>query len=79
MEVYVDDMLVKSLRTEEHLEDLEETLSTLRRYQMKLNLIKCTFIVSVEKFLGLMISHRGIEANPKKVKAILDMKPPCTT
>ena len=76
MEVYVDDMLVKSKRAEIHLDNLKETSDTLRKYQMRLNPVKCVFGVSSGKFLGFMVSQRGIEANPKKVKAILDMTSP---
>ena len=76
VEVYVDDMLVKSPDEEEHLDDLQEIFDTLRRFSMKLNPSKCVFRVSSEKFLKFMVSHRGIEANPKKIKAILNMKPP---
>ena len=76
VEVYVDDILVKSLNEEEHLDDLQEIFDTLRRFSMKLNPNKCVFRVSSEKFLRFMVSHRGIEANPKKIKAILNMKPP---
>ena len=76
VEVYVDDMLVKSLDEGKHLDDLQETFNTLRRYSMKLNPSKCAFGVASGKFLGFMVSHRGIEANSEKIKAILDMKPP---
>ena len=76
VEVYVDDMLVKSQDEEIHPDDLQETFDTLRQYNMKLNPSKCAFGVSSGKFLGFMISHRGIEANPDKIQAILDMKPP---
>lgn len=79
VEVYVDDMLVKSIQAIEHIIDLGETFHTLQKHQMKLNPTKCTFGVSSRKFLGFLISHRGIEANPKKVKAILEMQPPRTT
>ena len=75
VEVYVDDMLVKSLDEGKHLDDLQETFNTLRRYNMKLNPNKCAFGVASRKFLGFMVSHRGIEANPEKIKSILDMKP----
>ena len=75
VEVYVDDMLVKSQDEGEHLNDLQETLDTLRQYSMKLNPSKCAFGVPLGKFLGFMVSHRGIEANPDKIQAILDMKP----
>ena len=76
MEVYVDDMLVKSLDKERHLDDIQETFDTLRQYNMKLNSSKCAFGVSSSKFLGFMVSHRGIEANPDKIQAILNMEPP---
>ena len=75
VEVYVDDMLVKSQNEEIHLDNLQETFDTLRQYNMKLNPSKCAFGVSSGKFLGFMVSHRGIEANPNKIQAILDMKP----
>ncbi|KAL5562780.1 hypothetical protein UlMin_032527 [Ulmus minor] len=76
MEVYVDDMLVKSLKTEEHIQNLKETFEILRMYKMKLNQSKCAFGVSSGKFLGFMVNHRGIEANPAKIQALLDMEPP---
>ena len=76
VEVYVDDMLVKSQDEGRHLDDLQETFDTLRQYHMKLNPSKYAFGVSLGKFLGFMVSHRGIEANPDKIQAILDMKSP---
>uniref|UniRef100_A0A2N9G208 Reverse transcriptase domain-containing protein n=1 Tax=Fagus sylvatica TaxID=28930 RepID=A0A2N9G208_FAGSY len=76
VEVYVDDMLVKSKEEDGHLDDLRETFQTLRKYQMKLNPSKCAFGVYSGKFLGFMVSQRGIEANPDKIKAILEMQPP---
>ena len=76
VEVYVDDMLVKSQDEEIHLDYLQETFDTFRLYSMKLNPSKCAFGVSSGKFLGFMVSHRRIEANPDKIRAILDMKPP---
>jgi len=78
VEVYVDDMLVKSLCIVNQVTDLRETVNTLRRYQMKLNLTKCVFGVSSGRFLGFMVSQRRIKANPEKVKAILEMQPPRT-
>ena len=74
--MYVDDMLVKSLDEYKHLDDLKETFDTLRRHQMKLNPSKCAFGASLGKFLGFMVSQRGIEANPDKIQAILDIEPP---
>ena len=71
VQVYVDDMLVKSL----HENNLQETFDTLRSYNMKLNPSKCVFGVTAEKFLGFMVSQRGIEVNPEKVRAILELEP----
>ena len=76
VEVYVDDVLVKRKEEEVHLDDLKETYNTLRQYSMKLNPSKCAFEVSFGKFLDFMVSQRGIEANSKKVRAILEMSSP---
>ena len=70
VEVHVDNMLIKSKEEESHLDDLKETFDTLRQYIMKLNPTKCALEVSSGKFIGFMVSQRGIEANPEKVKAI---------
>ena len=75
VEVYMDDMLVKSVKETLHLDDLQETFDTLRQYNMKLNPSKYAFRVSSRKFLGFMVSHRGIEANPVKIPAILSIEP----
>lgn len=79
MEVYVDDMLIKSWTSSNHVADLAEAFDTFRKYHMKLNPQKCVFGVDSGKFLGFMVSHRGIEANPDKVRAILEMPSPQTT
>ena len=63
VQVYVNDMLVKSLRENDHLNDLRETFNTLRLCNMKLNPNKCVFGVTIGKFLGFMVSQRGIEVN----------------
>ena len=76
VEVYDEDMLVKSLDKGSHLDNLQETFETLRRYKMKLNPSKCAFGVSSGKFLGFMVSQRRIEANPDKIQTILNMEPP---
>ena len=76
--MYVDDMLIKSKEKEDHLDDLKETFNTLKPYNMKLNPSKCAFGVSSRKFLSFMVSQRGIEANPEKVRAILEMSSPKT-
>ena len=75
VQVYVDDMLLKSLRENNHLDDLQETFDTLWSYNMKLNPSKCVFGVTAGKFLGFIVSHRGIEVNPEKVWAIMELKP----
>ena len=76
VQVYVDDMLVKSQSEEDHLEDLRETFDTLRSYNLKLNPGKCAFGVTAGKFLGFLVSQRGIEANLDKIRAIMEMTPP---
>ncbi|XP_042515380.1 uncharacterized protein LOC122089754 [Macadamia integrifolia] len=78
MEVYMDDMLVKSKRAPDHVTDLEEAFNILRRYNMKLNPIKCVFGVTIGKILGFLVSSKGIEANPDKIHAILEMTSPKT-
>ena len=76
MEVYIDDMLIKSTTAGLHIAHLSEVFQILRNYNMKLNPAKCAFGVSAGKFLGFIVNHRGIEANPDKRKALLDMPPP---
>ena len=75
IQVYVDDRLVKSLHENDHLDDLQETFDTLRSYNMKLNPSKCVFGVTAGKFLGFIVSQRGIEVNPEKVQAIMELEP----
>ena len=76
MEVYIDDMLVKSVKAELHITHLAETFQVLKNYNMKLNPTKCAFEVSAGKFLGFIVNNRGIEANLDKIKVVLDMLPP---
>ena len=76
MEVYIDDMLVKSTTAELYIAHLSEAFQIMRNYNMKLNPAKCAFGVSAGKFLGFIVNHRGIEANPDKIKAVLDMPSP---
>ena len=71
-------MLVKSLCENDHLDDLRETFDTLRSYNMKLNPNKCAFGVTAGKFLGFMVSQRGIEVNPEKIRATMELEPPKT-
>ena len=76
MEVYIDDMLVKSVKAELHITHLAEAFQVLKSYNMKLNPAKCAFGVSFGKFLGFIVNSQGIEANPNKIKVVLDMLPP---
>ena len=76
MEVYIDDMLVKSISAKLHIAHLSKAFQILTKYNMKLNPAKCVFEVSAGKFLGFIVNNRGIEANPDKIKAVLDMLPP---
>lgn len=76
IEVYVGDLIVKGKIKQENIDDLEETFSTLRRYKMKLNLRKCVFRVRAGNFLGFMVSKRGIDANPDKLRGIVDLSEP---
>ena len=70
IEAYIDDVVVKSKKHSDLLDDLKETFNNLCKYKMMLNPKKCIFGVSSEKLLGYMVSSRGIDVNPKKVKAI---------
>lgn len=76
MEVYVDDMLVKSLESDRHVQHLEETFQILHKYDMRLNLAKCAFGVSSGKFQGFMVYNQGIETNSEKIEALMKMKSP---
>ena len=76
MEVYIDDMLVKSKQRPDHATHLQQTFDLLREYGMKLNPLKCAFRVNVGRFLGFMVTERGIEANPAQLQAILQSPAP---
>jgi len=78
VEVYVDDMVVKSPSHHQHAEGLSAVFSALRQYNLRLNPDKCVFGVDRGKFLGFMLTQRGIEANPEKCKAIIEMRSPTT-
>ena len=77
-EAYVDDIVVKSQEAKTLIQDLEETFASLHEVDLRLNPEKCVFGVPSGKLLGFLVSHRGIEANPEKVKAVEDMSPPQT-
>ena len=72
VEVYIDDMLVKSLQEENHIADLLQVFNILRESRLRLNASKCTFGVSSGKFLGHIVSRRGIEPNPDQIAALVD-------
>ncbi|RVW89168.1 Retrovirus-related Pol polyprotein from transposon 17.6 [Vitis vinifera] len=78
VEVYVDDMIVKSRGRADHLDALERFFKRIRKFKLRLNPKKCTFGVTSGKLLGHMVSERGIEVDPDKIKAILDMPAPKT-
>ena len=78
VEGYIDDIVVKSKKCEDLLDDLKETFNNLRKYKMMLNPKKCVFGVSSGKLLGYMVSSRGIDVNPTKVNAIENLQPPRT-
>ena len=76
VEAYIDDMLIKSVRREDHLIDLREVFRILQRDRLCLNASKCVFGVGSDKFLGHIISSKGIEANPNQVSTLLNLKKP---
>ena len=78
MEVYIDDMLVEPKERPDHMKHLQETFELLQRYDMKLNPLKYEFRVSLGKFLGFMVTQRGIEANPVPLKVVMDSQAPTT-
>ena len=78
MEVYIDDMLVKSKECLDHAEHLQENFKLLRAYGMKLNPSKCAYGVSAGRFLGFMVTQRGIESNPTQLKAIMESSAPAS-
>ncbi|WJZ81616.1 hypothetical protein VitviT2T_001450 [Vitis vinifera] len=78
VEVYVDDMIVKSRDRSDHLAALERFFERIRQFRLRLNPKKCTFGVTSRKLLGYMVSERGIEVDPDKIRAILDMPAPRT-
>jgi hypothetical protein len=76
VEAYINDIVMKSRSKEMLIDDLHETFENLHKVQLKLNPEKCTFGVPSGKLLGYLVSHRGIEANPDKIKAIDEIQAP---
>jgi hypothetical protein len=73
---YIDDIVVKSVQRRDHIGDLEETFANLKAANLKLNPDKCVFGIHKGKVLGCMVSTKGIEANPDKIKALIEMQDP---
>ena len=76
IEVYVDDMIIKSKVRKGHIANLRKFFKRIKEYRLRLNPQKCTFKVTAGKLLGFLVSDRGIEIEPSKIKAILDMPSP---
>ena len=76
IEIYIDNMLVKSKVKSDHVNDLENIFDILRMYKPRLNASKCSFGVESGKFLSYMVTHRGIKVNPDQIKAINNLQPP---
>ena len=76
IEVYINDMGVKSKLESKHVNDLRNIFEILRRYKLRLNASKCSFGVGSRKFLGYMVTHHRIEVNPDQIKAINNLRPP---
>ena len=76
IEVYVDDMVVKSKVVSEHVGDLTNIFGILRKHKLRLNASKCSFGVGLGKFLDYMVTHKGIEVNLDQIKAINSLQPP---
>ena len=76
VEVYIDDMVVKSKLVSEHVGDLTSIFEILREHKLRLNASKCSFGVGSGNILGYMVTHRGIEVNPDQIKAINNLQPP---
>ena len=76
IEIYIDDMMVKSKMVSEHLRDLRTIFEILINHKLRLNASKCSFGVGSSKFLGYMVTHRGIEVNPNQIKAINNLRSP---
>ncbi|WVZ76322.1 hypothetical protein U9M48_024306 [Paspalum notatum var. saurae] len=76
VEAYVDGVVIKTKNEDDFIDDLRQVFDSLRRFRWKLNPTKCVFGVPAGQSLGFVVSNRGIEANPEKIKAILCMHPP---
>ena len=78
LEDYVDDIVVKSRKREEHFRVLKRVFERCRAFKLRMNPLKCAFGVSSRKFLGFQVHSRGIDVDPTKATAIVTMRPPAT-
>ncbi|KAM1153053.1 hypothetical protein ACFX19_036192 [Malus domestica] len=78
VEVYIDDVVIKSAQRQTHLDDLHQAFLHMRRHNLKMNPAKCAFGLSAEIFLGFLVHHRGIEIGDNKARAMINA-PPLTT
>ena len=76
IKIYINDMVVKSKMVSEHLGDLRAIFEILRKYKLQLNASKCSFDMGLGKFLGYMVTRRGIEVNPDQIKTINNLRSP---
>ena len=76
IEVYINDMVVKSQVVFEHVRDLGDIFEMLRKHKLRLNASKCSFGLGSAKFLGYMVTHKGIEVNPNQIKVVSSLQPP---
>ena len=76
IEIYIDDMVVKSKMVSEHVRNLQAIFEIFRKYKLRLNASKCSFSVGSGKFLGYMVTYRGIEVNPNQIKTINNLRSP---
>ena len=76
VEVYIDDMVVKSKQEVWHIKDLQGVFELFRQHKLRLNVKKCVFWVGAGKFLGYLTTNRGIEVNLDQIEAVKCLKPP---
>ena len=76
VEVYINDMVVKSKQEVQHIEDFQGVFKVLRQHKLRLNGEKCTFGVGAGKFLGYLITYWGIKVNPDQIEAVKRLRPP---
>lgn len=76
MQVYIDDIIIKSVLKGDHLDCLRQSFERMRKHGLKMNPLKCAFCVRAGDFLDFMVHKKGIEINQNKTKAIIEVKPP---